>query len=144
MSARHNDYPDRPRIAVGAIVFKNKEVLLVQRAQPPSENIWAIPGGSVELGESLQDAAEREILEETGVKIRAGEPVYTFDYIEHDDDGRVRFHYVIVDLSAEFISGEPRAGDDASEACWVSSKALADLNVSPMTRRLLNTKYNFG
>jgi ADP-ribose pyrophosphatase len=144
MSARHNDYPDRPWVAVGAIVFKDNEILLVQRAQPPSRDIWAIPGGSVEIGESLQKAAEREILEETGVKIRAEEPVFTFDYIEHDDNGRVRFHYVIVDLGAVYISGKPCAGDDASIARWVSAKALADLNVSPMTRKLLKTKYNFG
>ena len=143
MSEHQNDYPDRPRVAVGAIVFKEGEILLVQRAQPPSQNIWAIPGGSVEIGESLQEAAEREILEETGVTIRAGEPIFTFDYIERDDAGRVRFHYVIVDVSAAYISGEPCAGDDATDARWVSSQALARLEVSPMTRRLLNDEYNF-
>jgi ADP-ribose pyrophosphatase len=143
MSEHQNDYPDRPRVAVGAIVFKDDEILLVHRAQPPSQDIWAIPGGSVEIGESLQEAAEREIMEETGVTIRAGEPIFTFDYIERDDDGRVRFHYVIVDVSAEYISGEPCAGDDANDARWVSSQAIAKLKVSPMTRRLLNTEYNF-
>jgi ADP-ribose pyrophosphatase len=82
-------------------------------------------------------------MEETGVTIRAGEPIFTFDYIERDDAGRVRFHYVIVDVSAEYISGEPCAGDDANDARWVSSQAIAKLKVSPMTRRLLNTEYNF-
>ena len=143
MPDRQNDYPDRPRVAVGAIVFKNDEILLVQRAQPPSQHIWAIPGGSVEIGESLQVAAEREILEETGVTIRAGEPIFTFDYIERDDAGRIRFHYVIVDVVAEYISGEPCAGDDATDARWVNSRDIAKLKVSPMTRRLLNTRYNF-
>ena len=143
MSEYQKDYPARPRVAVGAIVFKDDKILLVQRAQPPSQDVWAIPGGSVEIGESLQEAAEREILEETGVTIRAGEPVFTFDYIECDDAGRVRFHYVIVDLSAVYISGEPCGGDDATDARWVSSGAIAKLEVSPMTRRLLNDKYNF-
>jgi ADP-ribose pyrophosphatase len=77
------------------------------------------------------------------VTIRAGEPIFTFDYIERDDAGRVRFHYVIVDLSAEYLSGDPCAGDDATDARWVSSRAIATLKVSPMTRSLLNTKYNF-
>jgi ADP-ribose pyrophosphatase len=139
-----DDYPDYPRVAVGAIVFKNDEVLLVRRAQPPSQDIWAIPGGRVEIGETLQQAAEREIFEETGVKIRAREPIFTFDYIDRNDDGRVRFHYVIVDLMAEYLSGEPQAGDDAADARWVSSRAIRRLKVSSMTRRLLNTQFGFG
>ena len=97
MSEFKNDYPDTPRVAVGAIVFKGNEVLLVRRANPPSRDVWAIPGGNVKLGESLQQAAEREILEETGVRIHAGAPVFTFDYIDRDEAGRVKFHYVIVD-----------------------------------------------
>ena len=143
MPKKQNVYPDHPRVAVGAVVFKDNEVLLVRRAQPPSQDIWAIPGGRVEIGETLQAAAEREILEETGVKIRAGEPVFTFDYIERDEGGRVQFHYIIVDLMADYISGEPYAGDDAADARWVSSRAIGQLTVSAMTRRLLNTRFGF-
>jgi ADP-ribose pyrophosphatase len=95
------EYPDAPRVAVGAIVIHHQQVLLVLRGQPPSQGLWAIPGGSVELGETLQQAAEREIREETGLLIRAGEPVYIFDTVQRDDEGRVRFHYVIVDVLAE-------------------------------------------
>jgi len=137
MPRKQNLYPDSPRVAVGAVVFKDNRVLLVRRAQPPSQNIWAIPGGSVEIGETLQAAAEREILEETGVKIRAGEPVFTFDYIDRDKAGRIRFHYIIVNLMADYISGEPHAGDDAADARWVSSGAIGGMTVSKMTRRLL-------
>ena len=143
MPQSKNDYPDTPRVAVGAIVFKANEVLLVRRANPPSQDVWAIPGGKVKIGESLQQAAEREILEETGVRIHAADPVFTFDFIERDDAGRVKFHYVIVDMLAEYISGEPHPGDDAADARWVSARAIAELKVSPMTRRLLNDKYNF-
>jgi len=137
-------YPEQPRVAVGAIVFKDDRVLLVRRGQPPAENLWAIPGGRVEIGETLQEAAEREILEETAIAIRARVPVYTFDVIERDAQGRIRFHYVIVDLTAEYIGGQPRAGDDVSAARWVSSDELATLKVSPKTRQLLKTQFDFG
>ena len=139
-----NDYPAAPRVAVGAIVFKDREILLVRRANAPAQDAWAIPGGSVNLGESLQQAAEREIREETSVRIRAGEPVFTFDYIDRDTAGRVRFHYVIVDLMADYISGEPQPGDDAADARWVSEGALETLKVSAMTLKLLKTQFRFG
>lgn len=137
-------YPDQARVAVGAIVFKDNRVLLVRRGKPPAEDQWAIPGGRVEIGESLQESAEREILEETGIVIRALVPVYTFDVIDRDTSGRIRFHYVIVDLTAEYIRGEPRAGDDAAAARWVSSDELATLKVSSKTRQLLKTHFDFG
>ena len=144
LSKQKNDYPDKPRVAVGAVVFNKKRVLLVRRGQPPSEGLWAIPGGSVEIGETLQAAAEREILEETGITIRAGEPVYTFDAIERDGTGKIRFHYVIIDLGADYISGDPAAGDDALEARWVAAQEINDLRVSAPTLKLLKTKFGFG
>lgn len=140
----NREYPDAPRPAVGAVVFKGDAVLLVQRGHPPSQGLWAIPGGSVRLGETLQAAAEREILEETGVVIRAGKPVLVFEAIEKDDDGAVKYHYVIVDLAADYVSGVPRPGDDAADAGWIGEHALARLPVNPATRRLLAEKFNFG
>jgi len=139
-----NEYPIQPRVAVGAIVFKDDRVLLVRRAQPPSQDLWAIPGGSVKIGETLQEAAEREIFEETGIIIQALEPVYTFDYIDREKSGRYRFHYVIVDLTADYVRGKPRAGDDAAEARWVSSEEITSLEVSEKTLQLLKTRFNFG
>jgi ADP-ribose pyrophosphatase len=144
LSRQKNDYPDKPRVAVGAVVFSNDRVLLVRRGQPPSEDLWAIPGGSVEIGETLQEAAEREILEETSITIRAREPVYTFDAIERDDAGKIRFHYVIVDLGADYVTGNPTAGDDALEARWVTAPELNELQVSPVTLKLLKGKFRFG
>ncbi len=137
-------YPDAPRIAVGAVVIHRDRVLLVRRGNPPAKDIWAIPGGGVHLGETLQDAAEREILEETGITIRAGEPIYAFDLVERDDQGWVRFHYVIVDLTAEYLFGEPVPGDDAAEVRWVSAQELAELHVNANTRKLLKERYDFG
>ena len=136
-------YPTQPIVAVGAIVFRQNKVLLVRRAQPPSQDLWAIPGGRVEIGETLQEAAEREILEETGIIIQAREPVYTFDYIERDGSAPPRYHYVIIDLIADYVRGEARAGDDAADVRWVAAKELASLRVSSKTVRLLKAQYNF-
>ena len=143
-SKQKNDYPGNPRVAVGAVVFKDGCILLVRRGQPPAEDLWAIPGGSVEIGESLREAAEREILEETGVQIRATKPIYTFDVIDRDAAGKVRFHYVIVDLAADYVEGEPKPGDDALEARWVSAKEINSLEVSPATLKLLKNEFGFG
>ncbi len=136
-----NDYPDLPRVAVGAVVFKDSKVLLVKRSKPPGHGLWAIPGGSVELGETLQQAAEREILEETGITILARKPFYTFDVIEKDTKNQTRFHYVIIDLMADYISGEPLPGDDADEVRWVSSRELKNFNTSPSTLKVLESLF---
>ena len=144
LSPKRKEYPDQPHVAVGAIVFKDNQVLLVRRGKPPARDLWAIPGGSVEIGETLQRAAEREIFEETGITIHALEPVFTFDYIERDESGCARFHYVIVDLTAEYVRGEPRAGDDAADARWVSSQEMATLKISSKTCQLLKERFDFG
>ncbi len=144
LSNQGSIYPTLPRVAVGAVVFKDRQVLLVRRGQAPAQGLWAIPGGSMELGETLQEAAEREIFEETGVTIRAGEPILTFDVIERDDKGRIRYHYVIVDMIADYVAGSLKAGDDAAEARWVSAAELKALDASDRTRRLLKEQFNFG
>ena len=134
-------YPEAPRVAAGAVVLHEDKVLLVLRGQPPSEGVWAIPGGSVELGETLQAAAEREVLEETGLHVRAGEIIYTFEAIQRDETGRVKFHYVIIDLLAEPLDpAQPcRPADDVRDAGWFTWPEVAnsELPVSETTRQLL-------
>lgn len=137
-------YPKHPQLAVGAVIFRKNKVLLVLRGKPPAHKKWSIPGGSVKLGETLQEAVEREIMEETGLTVQARQPVYTFDVIERDDGGRVRFHYVIVDLMADFISGQLQPGDDAIDVRWVSSMDIKKLEVSTATRNLLKQHFGFG
>ena len=143
MNLPKSAYPEYPRAAVGAVVFKDDKVLLVRRGRPPARGQWAIPGGNVKLGETLQEAAEREILEETGIVIRARDPVFTFDAIVRDKDGAVQFHYVIVDLAADYIDGSPRPGDDADEVRWLDAQAIAALPVSPPTLKLLKETLHF-
>ena len=131
------EYPDRPVVGVGAVVIHEGRVLLVRRGVAPSRGLWAVPGGALELGETLQQGAEREILEETGVAIRAREPICAFDFFERDGDGRIRFHFVIVDVAADYIGGEVRGADDALEARWLAPEDLEGLAVSKNTLKLL-------
>jgi 8-oxo-dGTP diphosphatase len=144
MTHMGTEYPNVPLVAVGAIVVRDSRVLLVRRGQPPSEGLWAIPGGRVELGETLQEAAEREIKEETGLTIRARNSIYTFDFILRDEAGRVRFHYVIVDLLADFVSGAVQPGDDAREARWVTPGELEGLPVNRTTLEVLEKVIGFA
>jgi len=125
------------------VIIHHDQVLLVQRKQPPNQGQWAIPGGKVRLGESLATAAEREILEETGIIIQAIKPVYTFELIDTDQDNNTQFHYVIIDLVANYISGQPRPADDVSAAAWVDRAALGKLNVNQETLTLLHEQFNF-
>ncbi|HID29211.1 MAG TPA: NUDIX domain-containing protein [Desulfobacterales bacterium] len=130
-------YPDKPQVAVGAIVMRDNKVLLVKRSQPPGKGLWAVPGGRVELGETLQEAAEREVREETGITVRARNPVCALDLIDRDDAGRVRFHYVIVDIVADYVGGKANPNDDASEVRWATSQEMEELPTSKTTKELL-------
>lgn len=131
------EYPDVPRVGVGAIVIKDGKVLMIKRAAPPNQNLWAIPGGMLELGETLQQGAEREIFEETGIRIRAGKPIYTFDFLQRDPDCRLHYHYVIVDMEATYLAGDIRAADDALDARWIEPEECRILPVSKMTLKIL-------
>ncbi len=130
-----------PRVGVGALVRRGDALLLVLRGRPPCEGEWAVPGGKLRAGESLAQALEREVMEECGVEVRCGAQAYHFEHIERDDDGALRFHYVVLDFHAEWISGEPRAGDDAREARWVHFGELDTLPLNAVTREALRSVY---
>ncbi len=138
------NYPVFPRICVGAVVFKDNRVLLVKRKNPPSKGMWAIPGGRVELGESLKQAAQREIMEETGIHIQVDEPIYIFESIQKDEKGRIAFHYIIIDMVARYKKGNISPGDDALDARWISEDELKTLKVNQSTKDFLKEYFNFG
>lgn len=118
------EYPNHPRVGVAAVVLRDNQVLLVQRGRDPGKGSWGLPGGMLELGETLADGARREVMEECGVEIEVGPLVAVFEPMQRDENGRLRFHYVVVDYLARYVTGEPRAGDDADDARWVDLGAL--------------------
>lgn len=120
--SRSREYPDRPIVGVGGVVVRGDAVLLVQRAREPLEGQWTIPGGAVEVGETLMEAVARELLEETGLQVRVLELVDAFERILPDDDGRTRYHYVLLDYLCEPVSGDLRASSDVRDVAWVRAE----------------------
>lgn len=130
-----------PQLGVGAIVLQQEKVLLVQRGREPGRGLWAIPGGRVAAGESLRAAAEREILEETGVHIEAGELVWHFEYLQRDEDQALQYHYVVLDFLARYLGGEAKAADDADAVAWVDLSRLDEVTLHPATAEALQTLF---
>lgn len=126
MTATPREYPDRPMVGVGAVIVDagGDAVVLVRRASPPLQGQWSLPGGLVELGETLRAATEREAHEETGLIVTAGEVLEVFDRIIPGKDGRTQYHYVLVDFLCRVREGELRAGSDAADVAWVREGEL--------------------
>ena len=137
MSREKREYPDRPYVGVGVIVFRDKEVLLVQRNKEPNKGQWSIPGGSQLLGETASEAARRELLEETGVKIDRLFLVDVVDAIIPGVEGKIKYHYTLVDYMGQWQSGESRPGDDAKEVRWVRLNELSSYSLLEKTMKII-------
>ena len=131
------EYPEHPIVGVAAVVLHNGQVLLIQRGREPAKGLWGLPGGMLELGETLVEGVQREVLEECGVEIEVGPLAGVFEPMQHDDAGRLRFHYVVLDYLARYVSGELRAADDADDARWVDVDALDRLPMLAETRDMI-------
>ena len=125
------EYPQAPIVGVGAIIIKDGHVLLVRRAHEPNQGQWSIPGGIVELGETLAQAAAREVREECQIEVEAGDLLATVDLIRRDERGRIRYHFVLLDLMARYLGGVPVAGTDALAVRWVDQGELDQLDIIP-------------
>jgi len=124
------EYPDAPVVAVGAVIYRDDRILLIRRDQEPAKGHWTFPGGVVELGESLEEAVKREALEETGLWVVVGEVATVIDRVIHDEAGRIRYHYVIVDYFARAVGGLLQPGSDVSDARWVALEDLDKLDIT--------------
>src|SRR4051812_40082201 len=119
MTSAARQYPDRPHLGVSVAVWRNDEVLLVKRGRAPFAGFWSFPGGGVELGERLEEAATREVREETGIEVAIVRQIDRAEIIAHDGNGRIERHYVLIVFAGRMIGGAITAGDDAAEARFV-------------------------
>ena len=130
-------YPDRPIVGVGVVVFRGDEVLLIKRGKPPVSDRWSIPGGAQEVGETVREAALREVAEETGIEIDIVGLIDVVDGITRDAGGRAKYHYTLVDFAALWRSGEARAASDAAATRWIGHDALSEVALWDETRRIV-------
>jgi 8-oxo-dGTP diphosphatase len=136
---RSRQYPQRPVLGVGALLFDGDRVLLVERGRPPLVGEWSLPGGAVETGERLEDAIVREVFEETGLHVTVDSLALIFERIMPDVDGRCEYHYVLVDFYCSITGGDLRAGDDSSKVDWFDIDALDTLVMTAGTREVIRT-----
>ena len=137
------EYPPAPMVAVAAVVLDDAgSVLMVERGRPPAQGLWALPGGLLDLGEAVRDGVVREVREETGAEIEIVELLDLFEPIHRDADGRIHYHFVVIDFWAHFRGGTVAPDDDADQAAWVSLETLDDLPMEEATRRVVRNAHS--
>lgn len=137
--SRH--YPASPVVGVGALILHGTRVLLVRRGREPLKGLWSLPGGVLELGETLAEGLQREVREELNLEVRVLEVVEVFERITRDAQGRVAYHYVLVDYLCEAVGGSLQAGDDAESAAWVDRADLAGLPITEGTPAVIEKAF---
>ena len=131
------DYPERPIVGVGVVIWRDDQVLLIRRGKPPRQGEWSLPGGAQKLGETLKEAAHREVREETGLEISIVGLVDAVDAIFTDGEDRVQNHYTLIDYVATHVSGEANPASDATDAIWITLNQLDDYLDWQETKRVI-------
>lgn len=130
-------YPEYPMVGVGAIIFRGSEVLLVQRGSEPSYGKWSLPGGLVEVGESLREAVEREVREEVGLRVGVGDLTAALDRVIPDEQGRPLYHYVLLDFLCEYLGGEPKPASDVLQCAFIDVQGLSRYPMTAGTQEVI-------
>ncbi|MDE3198888.1 MAG: NUDIX hydrolase [Acidobacteriota bacterium] len=136
-------YPLRPIPGVGALIVEKGRILLVERGQEPLKGYWSLPGGAVETGERLEEALRREVREETGLEVEIVTPIGIFERIMHDVEGRVEYHYILMDYLCRPAGGEVCAADDASRCEWFGPEQIAGLRITEGTPAYIDKAFQW-
>ena len=134
-------YPLRPVVGVGGVVIAEGKALLIRRGHPPLEGQWSIPGGTLEVGETIVEGIQRELAEETGIEVCVVELIEVFERIFRDKDERVQYHFVILDYLCEMAGGSARAGGDVVDVAWAGEKALPKFGLTEAATRVLKKAF---
>jgi mutator protein MutT len=137
-------FPERPVVSVGAVVVDGNRVLLIKRGQPPLQGHWSLPGGVVEIGETLREAVVREVREETGLEVEAGPVIEVLERVQRAEDGRVEYHYVIIDYRCLVRGGIMGCSSDAAAAEWVLATEVSGYGVTPAVKRVVEKAFEWN
>jgi 8-oxo-dGTP diphosphatase len=135
------EYPQAPVVGVGGVVIHERRALLIKRGSAPLKDQWSIPGGTLELGESIQEGVRRELLEETGIEVQVGELIEVFDRIFRDEAGNIQYHFVIVDYLCKKISGEAHPASDVTDTAWVREEDLWNYRLTEAATRVIRKAF---
>ena len=135
------EFPELPLVGIGSIIIENNRVLLVKRAHPPIQGQWSIPGGVLEVGELIRDAAIREVREETGLIVEPADLLGVYDRILRNPEKRVQYHYVLIDFLCRVVGGELQASTDASDVRWFMPEELPGLTLAEDTQEVIQKGY---
>lgn len=141
---RSREYPARPLIGVGGVVITNGRALLIRRGGPPLKGEWSIPGGTLELGETLFEGVKRELAEETGLEVQVLALIEAFERIFADDQGRLKYHYVILDYLCEASTRNAKAGSDVTDVAWATEVELAKYSLTPTAARVIRKGFRMS
>ena len=138
------EYPERPLVGVGGVVIRDGRTLLVRRGSAPLEGEWSIPGGMLELGETILEGVRRELLEETAIEVRVLDLIEVFERVTRDEAGKLKYHFVILDYLCEAVRGEAQAGSDVTAVAWARESELSKYSLTPTATRVIQKAFEIA
>jgi 8-oxo-dGTP diphosphatase len=138
------EYPERPLVGVGGVVIRDERTLLIRRGSAPLEGEWSIPGGMLELGETILEGVRRELLEETAIEVRVLDLIEVFERVTRDEVGKLKYHFVILDYLCEAVRGEAQAGSDVTEVAWARESELSKYSLTPTATRVIQKAFEIA
>ena len=138
------EYPERSLVGVGGVIIAGGRTLLIRRGGPPLEGQWSIPGGMLELGETIEEGVRRELAEETGIEVRVLDLIEVFERVIPGEGRRTRYHFVILDYLCEMVSGEARAASDVIDVAWAREEELKKFELTVIATRVIRRAFEMA
>lgn len=138
------EYPERPLVGVGGIVIRDERALLIRRGSAPLEGEWSIPGGMLEIGETISEGVRRELLEETAIEVKVLDLIEVFERLTRDEAGKLKYHFVILDYLCEAVRGESQAGSDVTDVAWACESELNEFSLTPTAMRVIQKAFEMA
>ena len=138
------EYPERPMVGVGGVVIRDERALLIRRGSAPLEGEWSIPGGMLEIGETILEGVQRELLEETAIEVKVLDLIEVFERLTRDEAGKLKYHFVILDYLCEAVRGEARAGSDVTDVAWARAEELDAYSLTTTATRVIQKAFEMA